>query len=398
MARVSVASYLGLASGPGFSSSTERGSSFPVEGSNPRLRGTSPFTFRVVPPDTLLAALAGQGEARPQGNFAAALQLQRAQVEAEIAAGTATPAQLEVLTGTRAPATPSFAVIDAALSTHNFKQVQGLRKTVGRSLSAPIAPSTPLIAGNGKRFTDTHPAGGADQAMSDLAQGRSMLNQVRQMLSTPPLTLLVNPQNLAITYTKKQAYQDRNRHGYIFQSWGEDLPKLSISGKTGAFYAGASSDRVDERGFTSSPSGVQWINRRDSASWQNLTSLLLIYRNNGIIYDLLGKSQAHQWIGYIEISYDQWIYQGHFESFQYSFTEETQNGGIEFSFEFSVSHIFDVGQRGPVLPQASTTPSASDPRWLAPLKSSSLPTGSTTSSQPSEEEVSTAILDPFVLR
>lgn len=396
MARVSIASYLGLGSGPSFSGSTERSSSFPVEGSNARLRAGSPFTFRVVPPDTLLAALAGQGEARPRGNFDTALQLQRAQIEEQIAAGTATQDQLDTLIGTRAPATPSFAVIDAAMATNNFRQVQALRKTASQSLFSQKAPSTPLIAGNGKRFTDTHPSPAADQALSDLAQAKSMLAQVRQMLATPPLTLLVNPQSLSISYTKKQAYQDRNRNGYIFQAWGEDLPRLSVSGKTGAFYAGASSDKVDARGFTSSSSGVQWINRRDSASWQNLASLLLIYRNNGVIYDLLGQSEAHLWIGNIEISYDQWIYQGHFESFQYSFTEEQQNGGVEFSFEFSVSQMYDISQRAPVLPQASTTPSPSDPRWLAPLKPSSFPGGSTTSTPRSEDEVSTAILDPFV--
>jgi len=396
MARVSIASFLGIASGPHFNGVSERSEGFPVDGSKASLRGSSPFSFRIVPPSTLLAALAGQGEARPQGNFDRALQQQRAEVEAQIAAGTGTQEQLEALSGTRAPATPSFAVIDAALATTtNFRQIQTLRKTVSRSLFASqLAPSTPLIGGNGKRFTDTNTKGGADLAMSDIDQGKSMLNQVRQMLSTPPLTLLINPQNLAVTYTKKQAYQDRNRTGHIFQAWGEDLPKLSVTGKTGAYYAGAKS--VNAQGETSTPSGVQWICRRDSASWQNLASLLLIYRNNGYIYDLLGKTEAHLWIGAIEISYDQFVYQGQFESFSYGFDEGQQGGGMEFSFEFSISAMYDLGQRAPVLPQASTTPSPSDPRWIAPLKPSSYPSGSTTSSGGSEEVISTAVLDPFV--
>lgn len=395
MARVSIAAYLGLAVGPSFSAPAERAESFPVDGSNPRLRAQSPFTFRVVPPPTLLAALVGQGSAQPSGAFDAALQEQRTAVEAGIAAGTATQAQLDALAGTRAPPTPSFAVIDAALATTtNYRQVQAQRQAVKSLFSGQMAPQTQLIGGNGKRFTDAKPAAAADQAMSDLAQGRSMLAQVQQMLNTPPLTLLVNPQNLAIAYTKKQVYQERNRNGYIFQSWGEELPRLSVSGKTGAFYAGAQS--VNSNGTTSSPSGVQWITRRDSAAWQNLASLLLIYRNNGIIYDLLGQTEAHQWIGAIEIAYDQFIYQGQFESFSYGFAEDHQTGGLEFSFEFSVSAMFDVSQRGPVIPQASTTPSPSDPRWLAPLKRSAAPGGAATRSPEPQGESSTGILDPKV--
>jgi len=396
MARVTVASYLGLSTGPKFEGSAERAQSFPIDGSKASLRAASPFTFRVVPPPTLIAALSGQGEATRSNVFDAALAQQRAEVEGGLVAGSTTQEDLDQLTGTRAPATPSFAVIDAALATTtNFRQIQDQRKRVQRSLfSGQVAAPTSLIGGNGQRFTDQTPAAGADLAMSDLAQAKSMLAQVRQMLATPPLTLLINPQNLTVTLTKKQAYQDRARQGLIFQSWGEDLARLSVSGKTGAFYAGTSS--VDAQGQTASPSGVQWITRRESSSWHNLASLLLLYRNNGLIYDVLGHSEAHLWVGAIEICYDQMVYQGQFESFQYGFAEDHQGGGLDFSFEFSVSASYDLSQRGPVLPQASTTPSPSDPRWLAPLRPSAAPGGGATRSSAPTEDSSTAILDPFV--
>lgn len=389
-----IASYLGIATGPSISMGAEEGVSFPVDGSKASLRLGSPFTFRIVPPPTLLAALQGQGEANRAGSFDAVLAQQRFEVEGQVVSGSTTSQELDQLTGTRAPATPSFAVIDAALATTtNFRQVQDQRRMVQRSLfSGQTARSTPLIGGNGKRFTDEKPAGGADLAMSDLAQGRSILAQVRQMLATPPLTLLVNPQSLAISFTKKQSFQERSRNGYIFQSWGEDLPKLSVSGKTGAFYAGTTG--VNAQGQTDSPSGVQWITRRDSAAWQNLASLLVIYRNNGILYDLLGRTEAHLWVGNIEISYDQNVYEGQFESFQYGFAEDHQNGGVEWSFEFRVSAMYDLGQRGPVLPQASPTPSPSDPRWLGPLQPGL--TGGASRQPAAVEDTSTAILDPFV--
>lgn len=395
MARVSVASYLGLSTGPSFLGGSEVAQSFPVDGSKASLRAASPFTIRVVPPPTLLAALAGQGEATRSGIFDAALAQQRAEVEAGIAAGTTTQEQLDQLTGTRAPATPSFAVIDAALATTtNFRQVQEQRKAARSLFTGQVAPPTQLIGGNGRRFTDQKPAEAADMALSDLAQAKSMLAQVQQMLSTPALTLLINPQNMTLTFTKKQAYQDRGRQGYIFQSWGEDLGRLSVTGKTGAFYAGTTG--VNDQGQTDSPSGVQWITRRESASWHNLASLLLLYRSNGVIYDVLGQSEAHLWVGAIEISYDQMVYQGQFESFQYGFSEEQQGGGLDFSFEFTVSASFDLNQRGPVLPQASTTPSPSDPRWLDPLKPSSGFGGPPVRAPEPDSESSTAILDPFV--
>ncbi len=401
MPRLSVSEYVGLASGPGFSVQSQKAQSFPVDGSKASLRDPtrgSPFSFRVVPPDALLAALAGQGSPSSAGTFSAALAEQRAEIEASIAAGTATQQQLDLLAGTRAPATPSFAVIDAALATTtNFKQTQNLRQTAAKKLLAPqTAHPTPLIGGNGKRFNDFRQDNARDMAISDLAQGRSVLNQVRRMLATPALTLLVNPQSLNVTFTKKQVYQDRSRYDYIFQSWGEELPRLSVSGKTGAFYAGASSEVVDARGFTSSPSGVQWICRRDSAAWQNLSALLLLYRNNGLVYDLLGNSEAHLWVGAIEINYDQNVYHGQFESFSFGFTEDHQGGGVEFNFDFSVSQMFDLAQRGTVDPQSSPTPSASDPRWVRRMTPSRLPESQTTQKTSPTEESSTAILDPFV--
>lgn len=211
-------------------------------------------------------------------------------------------------------------------------------------------------------------------AVADTTAQADVLLQLLQMLETPPLTLLVNPQSLTINHQKKQNYTERSRTNYIFQSWGEEQVKLSVSGKTGAFLVGdppsnfhtrrGSATQITE---TATATGVQYAAKRDSAAFQNLMNLLLFYRNNGYIYDRIGGSEAHLWIGSIAIDYDQWTYVGNFESFEYGYTSEQQHGGLEFSFEFTASLIFDSAQRSFfVQPIQSPVPSPSDSQWSIP--------------------------------
>jgi hypothetical protein len=88
------------------------------------------------------------------------------------------------------------------------------------------------------------------------------------------------------------------------------------------------------------------------------------YRNNGYIHDTVGKSNAHHFIGALSIHYDQWIYYGHMESFNYGYDETLQHGGIDFQMEFVVSMMVDTHQAvAAVRPMMSPTPSLSDPRY-----------------------------------
>lgn len=74
---------------------------------------------------------------------------------------------------------------------------------------------------------------------------------------------------------------------------------------------------------------------------------------------------APQLVGIISIEYDQNTYLGSFDSFTWGYTEQAQNGGIEFSFEFTVSQMYDNAQSAKVKPMRSPTPSPSDPRYGA---------------------------------
>jgi len=351
--------YEGISTGPGFSRTYETQEGVPVDASKAILRDPtygSPFTFRVVPPLILLDALANQEEQQSIDILGAALKVNDTFADYERKINQFRDAQAYTL------------------SNENLVRLETFISNKGVQFNA--------LTGQASLANDL--------AFSDLRHAASVLSQLRRMVETPPLTMLVNPQSMTITHTKKQQYTDRNRDGYIFQSWGEEQVRINISGKTGAWYAGSrftdsgapenfrglgaeSRGRVSE---STAVSGLQAASRVHSASWQNFQALLAFYRNNGYIYDLVDGSEAHEWIGGIAIDYDQWTYVGHFENFGYGHTEQTMLGGVEFTFDFVASSVFDNAQREfQVLPINSPTPSPSSALWSEPNKRPTARTG-----------------------
>lgn len=342
--------YQGLASGPGKVRTYEIQPGIPVDGSDPLLRDPkygSPFTFRMVPPPILMDALA-----------------QTEQVE-------------------------DINIIGSALKVNG--EFDSFTRRIEDTRAGGFAARSPmeqtrlanLVANNGVMFDPK--TGARSQAnvlgIADVTQAMSVISQLNAMLATPPLTLLINPQSLAIQRQKKQQYQDRTRRGLKFKAWGEEQIRLNVSGRTGAFYAGTRPFDVESpqnfRGLgavargrvpeTTAPSGVQYVSKRDSASFQNLQNLLIFFKNNGYIFDLVGESQAHWWIGMIAISYDQWTYAGHMENFSWGYTEQNNLGGLDFTFDYVASFVFDNAQREfQVLPIEAPTESPSDRFWSNP--------------------------------
>lgn len=196
-------------------------------------------------------------------------------------------------------------------------------------------------------------SGGGNAGVPAIADLYTAVDQARQLsaiYNTPPLVLLINPTTLAMAYTKIQQYSEKTRQGFVFQAWGEEQPKLSITARCGAFVTG-------ER-------GVQFASRRDSKAWQNLMNAFHLFRNAGYIHDTVGKSLAHLMIGALSIRYDGWVYYGHMESFNFTQDDEHMHGGVEFSIEFTVSAMVDTGQQTfGVSPMKSPIPSPSDPRY-----------------------------------
>lgn len=391
-----LSNYRGLRYGPNFVPQNRGAESLGIDGTLQKLRDPnlgSPFTFRVRPPATLVNSLLGRGSAVTKGPFDPALRkvfedaLNNLQiVEQRFADGLATPQELEDarngLLGGRPPANQNINIIETAqAANNNFRRQLDARASFDARNFSPssdtqgsgVTQSPDMIARNGERFNpDKVEQSSANQpAMSDLAQARDVIVQLNKVLATPPLTLLINPEQLQITYAKKQSYQDRNRFNYIFQSWGEEQVRLNVSGRSGGFVvatpngAGAF-ERTGSGGLVPAEndevSGYQYASKWDSIAWQNLMGLFAFYRNNGYIYDGGGRprSEAHLFVGNIEIVYDQWVYVGNFENFQYQYEEGKQHGAVAFSFEFVASFIFDRAQAGEIQKWKSPTPSPSE--------------------------------------
>lgn len=190
--------------------------------------------------------------------------------------------------------------------------------------------------------------------------------QVERILQAPPLTLLVNPNQFSVTYGTVQQYSNRTRNGFIFERWGESQAVVSFGGSTGAFISGANPVASNPAATsTSTPTGVQYISKRDSAAYQNFISLFQFYRNNGYIYDTINGSEAHLMVGAVAIDYDQFTYVGNIDSFEYSYSDQSPHR-IEWSMEFTAGQIFDSAQ-APVLvqPMVSPTPNPAYPNSRA---------------------------------
>ena len=303
--------YGALATGPFFTYRFETQEGIPVDGSNATARNLSPFTIRILPPDILLRASEDPSDSTFNPTILGAAAKQ--------ADGT----------------TFSSAVANAL----------GRTSAMGDLSDTGLTTNLETFVANGKlnmgQNTDAIPT------LADAWTAADIGLQLRTILTVPPLTMLINPASLTINYNKLQNFSSRTRYGYVFQTWGEDNPQMSFSGSTGTFIAGAVDTAnpygAQVTGMTKSPSGAQYASKRNSAAWQNLLSLFQFYKNNGYIYDTLGKSEAHLMIGALAIDWDQWTYVGHMDAFTITYDEGTQNNAT-FDIQFVVSRIYDWAQ------------------------------------------------------
>jgi hypothetical protein len=313
--------YDGLAVGPDMVYSFETQEGIPVDGTNPLLRDLSPFTIRLVPPQIL----------------------------------TFDPGVNVNLIG-RA----NQDLNDRQLATDAVRSLFGLNSVSGNDQARLQTLQRIVSAGQvvtGATTTTER------SVLADVNTAADIAFQIEKMLQTPPLTLLINPASLSVSYSSIHNYSERSRKGFIFERWGEGQPTMSFSGSTGAFIAGAAAGSGAGALTTesSSVSGMQFASKRDSAAWQNFTSLYHFYRNNGYIYDTINKTEAHLMIGALAIDYDQFTYVGHMESFDYSYDEANPHR-VEWSIEFVVDQMYDVAQPPvAVVPQAAPQPNPSYP-------------------------------------
>ena len=259
-------------------------------------------------------------------------------------------------------------------SGYSYEQLTEVENTImaGIATQAYTGNSAQDMAGRNASGLVSEEAGLLDQRIV-----LDVLRQVKAMAEMPPLLMLINPNNLQLQYQRVQNYSEGTRTGYIYQAWGEGLQTLSVSGVVGAFASGVRSTTegltADEIAIlppnvvnaadggllrqrrTSTPSGVQYASRDHSASYQQLITLLNIYNSGGLIKDRIGQSKANHMAGSVVLEYDKTAYVGTMKSFSYSFSEDKQLGGLEFSFEFEVKKMFDFSDNStPLAPYSST--------------------------------------------
>jgi hypothetical protein len=156
----------------------------------------------------------------------------------------------------------------------------------------------------------------------------------------PILVLTINPENLNFNLTKKVT-QSRNRPAtrdagaYIYNFSFDELDTITCSGETAMFYVN---------------NGLTTVFRKDSLGYRNFNSLVQIYRNNGRNYVtrpsnnsplVTGGSGLIKSVGRVIIAYDDVIYYGSFDSFNYE-EVDTKPFNFTFDFQFVVSNTQDV--------------------------------------------------------
>jgi len=203
------------------------------------------------------------------------------------------------------------------------------------------------VMGNGNYTSDGFVQESAFQQNQDYPDasfiGRTQISnyvvQLLRLANIPELQVLVNPNSMSVTYTKVQDFSARTRKNRIFRAWGEEQPTISFSFQTGGFIAG------QERHFwgsdSNTPSGLQYASKKLSAAWQNFMKIFQVYQNSALLYDTIFDTEAHLGVGGLVIRYDQMIYRGMIESFEFSYGDETPNM-LTFDISFIVSQMEDV--------------------------------------------------------
>lgn len=169
-------------------------------------------------------------------------------------------------------------------------------------------------------------------------QIEALKEQIETMRATPPLMLLLNPQDFERSYERIADSSAKGRQGHIVHLWTENPLSISCKGMTAAQYA------VDAEGS----GGLTGANRVYSLSYKNLMSLVMIYRNNGMIFT--GQNDFYvekgsDGIGLIPASvfiyYDGHVYIGSFDDFSIDDSGD-KPFNLEYSFKFKARYDIEV--------------------------------------------------------
>lgn len=244
-------------------------------------------------------------------------RLNRIQTDPKVLAGIQ---RAKELLGMGAP--PPAAVVEDAKPAKDWKEKGQPNKDETARTFAQVANKSLNQANLGKRFLD-----------AQASTIRLMQAAINQIANTPPLRLLVNPQSFRVSAEKVIANSTWGRNGPVIEHWGENQDKIEGSGKISAFY---SMDASNSNG-----PGLSRTARQFSASYQNLLSLFLLYRNNAGVWlpdpSVPSKSGVLNLsvVGSVYLYYDEVLYIGSFDSLTLSEAEGAPFT-LEYTFSFTV--------------------------------------------------------------
>lgn len=162
-------------------------------------------------------------------------------------------------------------------------------------------------------------------------QTDNLRRQIQRIQDTPPLLLLINPTDFTRQYQATVDSSPKGRYGHIVHQWIERPGTISSSGVTAAQYV-----------FTAEGAGgLTAENRVYSLGYQNLLSLIGIYKNNGIIFANDGSSGAHTGVPIsafsVYIYYDNNIYIGSFDNMSVR-DDANKPHNMSYDFTFTVRY------------------------------------------------------------
>lgn len=192
--------------------------------------------------------------------------------------------------------------------------------------------NTPLVDAVTQQFTD-----------AQRAQILDVQHTLDAMQNIPPLRMLVNPSSFSVKGEKICSDGGWSRNGNtIVEHWGNNQEKISAGGKVAGFYA------IDFQNAVGP--GLTRMARNYSQAWQNFQSLVLLYNNNGGLYNkdpTTGNQERNlTMLGSIYIYYDGILYIGAFDSLTVTETD-TAPHTAEYNFEFTVRAAFLLDNPNP---------------------------------------------------
>lgn len=161
-------------------------------------------------------------------------------------------------------------------------------------------------------------------------QTASLRAQIDLVNQTPPLIMLINPSQFSRRYEAGADSSVKGRYGHIVHNWLERPFSLEASGVTAGQYI------VDAEGS----GGLTNTFRVHSLSYANLLSLVMTYKNNGILF---AGQESDVGIPILAMSvfvyYDQHVYLGSFDSFS---VEDSADKPHNMAYEFKFTVRYDM--------------------------------------------------------